>query len=61
MPVKRHPEGIIEGTDWDELADLVEFYTALTDPPDGMYKVINLYVELIEGQPKLRVEYEVPE
>lgn len=31
---------------------------ALSDPPGGAYEVTNLYVEVVEGNPKLRVEYE---
>jgi len=57
-PIKRSKDGIIQGIDWDALADLTEFFTALTNPPDGMFKVKNLYVELVEGKPKLRVEFD---
>ena len=37
-----------------------EITNAITSvPPDGAKKkVTNLYVEMVEGQPKLRVEYE---
>ena len=27
-------------------------------PPDGKKRVTNFYVEMVEGSPKLRVEYE---
>ena len=56
--VKRSSEGLIDDQDWDTLADMVEFYTTLTDPPNGKFKVTNIYVELVGGQPKLRVEYD---
>lgn len=61
MPIKKSKDGIIVGDDWDALVNLVEIYTTMSQPPDGTYKVVNLYVEIIEGNPKLRVEYEVPE
>ena len=49
----------IKGTDWNALADLVEELKTISDAPDGCYKVTNLYVEMDNGTPKLRVEYEV--
>ena len=52
----------IKGDDWNALTDIVEqLETAITnsDPPSGCFKVTNLYVELDNGTPKLRVEYEV--
>jgi len=51
----------IKGDDWNELANLVEQLKLIltnSDPPDGCFKVTNLYVELVDGNPKLRVEYE---
>lgn len=53
-PIKRSKDGIIEGVDWDALADLVEFFTTLTNPPEGCFKVTNIYVEMIDGNPKFR-------
>lgn len=29
-----------------------------SEPPVDCKKVVNIYVEMVEGQPKLRVEYE---
>lgn len=49
----------IKGTDWNALADLVEELKVASDPPSGCFKVTNIYVEMDEGNPKLRVEYEV--
>ena len=48
----------IQGTDWNELVNLVELLRVPSDPPDGAYKVTNLYVVLENGEPKLKVEYE---
>lgn len=63
MSLKRWvPDGEkISGDDWNRLADLVEFFTVQSDPPDGKYKVTGLYVEIEDGEPKLRVEFEVVE
>lgn len=49
----------IKGTDWNSLADLVELLQVPSNPPTGCYKVTNLYVEMVDGNPKLRVEYEI--
>ena len=48
----------IKGTDWNELVDLVESFQVPSDPPQDAYKVTNLYVVMVNGEPKLKIEYE---
>lgn len=48
----------IRGTDWNDVVDAMELVVN-SDAPNGTYKVTNIYVEMIDGKPKLRVEYEV--
>jgi len=48
----------IKGDDYNALVDSAEL-SVPSEAPDGTYKVTNIYVELVEGNPKLRVEYEV--
>ena len=53
------PEGNkVSGTDWNQLVTVLETIIPKTEAPDGCYPVTNLYVELVNGEPKLRVEYE---
>ena len=47
----------IKGDDWNDVVAALEL-SVPSDAPDGTYRVTNLYVELVEGSPKLRVEYE---
>ena len=48
----------ITGSDWNSLVDLAELTNIPSNPPDGAYKVTNLYVVMVNGEPKLKVEYE---
>jgi len=45
--------------DWNQLVEVLETIVPKTEAPNGCYPVTNLYVELVNGEPKLRVEYEV--
>lgn len=57
--------GVAYGTDYMLFAPMwikeLDVNPVMTRAPDGMFKVTNLYVELVEGEPKLRVEYDAPE
>jgi len=44
--------------DWNQLVTTLETIIPKTEAPDGCYPVTNLYVEVVNGKPKLRVEYE---
>ena len=48
----------IKGDDYNLLVDAAEL-SVPSDAPDGTYKVTNIYVELVDGNPKLRVEYDI--
>jgi len=45
--------------DWNQLVTVLETIIPKTEAPNGCYPVTNLYVELVNGEPKLRIEYEV--
>jgi hypothetical protein len=58
------PKKAVDGFGNDVIVVTPEEVTYITDgvvsvPPDGeKKKVTNIYVEIVDGQPKLRVEYE---
>ena len=49
----------VSGVDWNQLVTVLETVIPKTEAPDGCYPVTNLYVELVNGEPKLRIEYEM--
>jgi hypothetical protein len=46
----------ITGLDWNDLVEVIEVFDS--SPPEGAYKVTNIYVVMENGSPKLKVEYE---
>jgi hypothetical protein len=62
----KHPRAIGKSKFFDDLGnDVTAWVESLmseqglkSDPPVGKKKVTNVYVEIVEGEPKLRVEYE---